>query len=233
MDTPGWLLDELAYAGPEHLDPDYVTGYERKAGYDPGPDLARLRALGLDQTSTLVDLGAGTGAFALAAARLCRRVVAVDVSAPMLARLKARVSEHGITNLEVARGGFLTYVHQGEPADVVFSRHALHHLPDFWKAIALARIAEMLRPGGIFCLRDLVYSFEPSDAERVFEAWLAGAAARAGEGWTRAELETHVREEHSTFTWLLEPMLERAGFTILERDVGTSQIYATYTCMRI
>ena len=32
--------------------------------------------------------------------------------------------------------------------------------------------------------------------------------------WSRAELEEHVRDEHSTYTWLLEPMLERTGFVI-------------------
>ena len=74
----------------------------------------------------------------------------------------------------------------------------------------------MLRPGGVFFLRDLVFSFEPHDAESTIEQWLARAAARPEDGWTRAELETHVREEFSTYNWLLEPMLERAGFEIRE-----------------
>jgi hypothetical protein len=55
-----WMLDELAHAGPEHLDPDFVAGYERKQGYpDPAEDLAVLAAHGLGATSTVVDLGAG------------------------------------------------------------------------------------------------------------------------------------------------------------------------------
>jgi SAM-dependent methyltransferase len=229
---PGWFLDESAHAGAEHLDRAYVAGYEHKAGYDPGPDVARLRELGLDQTSTLVDLGAGTGVFALAAAPFCRRVVAVDVSAAMIIALNATAREQGITNLEPVRAGFLTYVHHGGPADFVYSRHALHHLPDFWKAVALSRVAAMLRQGGIFRLRDLVYSFDPRETDRALEAWLARAARRPEDGWTRAELETHVRDEHSTFTWLLEPMLEHAGLKVLERECSDSQIYAAYTCMR-
>lgn len=28
--TKPWMLDELAHAGPEDLDPDFVAGYERK-----------------------------------------------------------------------------------------------------------------------------------------------------------------------------------------------------------
>src|SRR5262249_45550193 len=137
------LLRELALAGPEHLDSDYDAGYDRKAGFDPSEDLA---ALGLGGATTLVDLGAGTGTFAVAAASLCRRVVAVDVSPAMVAALRERVAEHGLANLECVEAGFLTYEHTGEPADVVFTRNALHHLPDFWKAVALRRVADVLRP---------------------------------------------------------------------------------------
>lgn len=42
--------------------------------------------------------------------------------------------------IEAVEGGFLTYEHEGEPVDLVHTRNALHHLPDFWKAVALARI---------------------------------------------------------------------------------------------
>src|SRR3954471_1397103 len=90
LDGAGSFIDELAYAGPEHLDPAYVETYERKAGFDPAPDVALLRQHGLGAEATLVDVGAGTGAFALAAAPHCRRVVAVDVSAAMLERLPGR-----------------------------------------------------------------------------------------------------------------------------------------------
>ena len=54
------MIDELAHAGPEHLDPDFVAGYDRKQGYpDPAQDLDALAALGLGAASAVVDLGAG------------------------------------------------------------------------------------------------------------------------------------------------------------------------------
>jgi ubiquinone/menaquinone biosynthesis C-methylase UbiE len=232
MDRNAWYLDELAHAGIEHLDPAYVAAYDRKAGVDPTEDLALLCTLGLNEHSVVVDLGAGSGAFALAAAPLCRRVVAVDVSPAMLATLQSKAQSLGLRNVEPVQGGFLSYEHRSDPADFVYSRHALHHLPDFWKALALMRVASILRPGGVLRLRDLVFSCQPREVEDVVEAWLAAAAAHPDAGWTRQELEAHLREEYSTFTWLLEAMLERAGYQIHQVDYDPSRVYAAYTCVK-
>jgi ubiquinone/menaquinone biosynthesis C-methylase UbiE len=228
-----WYLDELAHAGPEHLDATYVAGYDRKTGFDPAPEVALLRSLGLGSASTLVDLGTGTGALALAAAPFCRRVVAVDVSPPMLALVERAATERGLRNVDVVRAGFLSYEHVGEPADFVYTRHALHQIPDFWKAIALERMAHALKPGGILRLRDLFLSCPLSETSEVIEAWLANAATDPARGWTRAEYETHLRDEYSTFTWLFEPMLRQAGFELRDATYASSRIYAEYTCVRV
>jgi FkbM family methyltransferase len=227
-----WYLDETAHAGPEHLDVAYVAGYDRKAQVDPSADVAHLVELGLGKDSTLIDMGAGTGMMALAAAPLCKRVVAVDVSPAMLGALRREVNQRGLRNVECVQAGFLSYEHQGELADFVYSRHALHQIPDFWKAIALRRIADILRAGGILRLRDLFLSCQVHEVDAVVEAWLAGAAEDPQAGWTRTELETHLREEYSTFTWLFDEMLRRAGFAIHEASSTQSQIYAAYTCIR-
>lgn len=229
----GWWLDERRWAGSEHLDPGYIAGYDRKAAYDPAEDVRLLIELGLNEASVVVDLGAGTGALALAVAPLCRRVIAVDVSPAMLEGLRRRREAAGVANLEVVQAGFLSYRHQGAPADVVYTRNALHHLPDFWKGLALRRVYDLLRPGGILRLHDLVYAFAPDEAEATIEAWLARAATRPEAGFTRAELETHLRQEFSTFSWLLEPLLERAGFSIIAADYRPSRTYAAYTCRRL
>ena len=222
-----WTLDERAHAGRENLDPAHVARYDRKEDADAAAELAGLRARGLDERATVVDLGAGTGQFTLAAAAAVRRVVAVDVSAPMLEHLRAKLRDRGIENVECVAAGFLTYEHRGEPPDLVYSRYALHHLPDFWKALALARIAAMLRPGGILRLVDVVYGFDPADAGTVLERWMATAASDDPEDdWTRAELEEHVRDEHSTFTWLLEPMLEKAGLAIEHAEYSEDRMFA-------
>jgi SAM-dependent methyltransferase len=224
LSAPAWYLDERAHAGPEHLDPGYVAGYDAKAQLDLEEALALLRRHGLGPETTLVDLGCGTGLLAAAAASEARRVVGVDVSPAMLEVARSRSDA-----VDWVEAGFLTYEHEGDPPQLVHSRNALHHLPDFWKGLALARIHDLLAPGGVLVLRDLVYAFEPAEADRAIEEWLAGSAANPAEGWTRGELEEHVRDEHSTFAWLLEPLLEHAGFEILERDVRGG-IYAAYAC---
>jgi SAM-dependent methyltransferase len=224
-----WWLDERAHAGAEHLDAEYVAGYDRKAGFDPSADVEILRAQGLGPDSVVVDLGAGTGTFTLAVAPLCGQVIAVDVSPAMTPALRARTAEFG--NVTVIDSGFLSYEHDGPPADFVFTRNALHQIPDFWKAIALARIATFLRRDGILRLHDLVFDFEPSEADERIEEWMSGAVDDSSAGWTTDELAEHVRMEFSTYSWLFEPMLERGGFDILDRSYRRSA-YGSYTCVR-
>ena len=227
-----WWLDERAHAGAEHLDQLYVRGYERKARYDPADDLEVLRARGLDSRSTIVDLGAGTGVFALAVAVSCRQVVAVDVSPAMTAHLRGRVEDLKIKNVTVVEAGLLSYQHVGSPPDFVFTRNALHHLPDFWKAIALDRIWALMRPGAILRLHDLVFDFEPGAAPQHLEDWMSAAGTDPSVGFTAREFAEHTRGEFSTYSWILDSMLERIGFRILERYYRRS-VYGAYTCERV
>jgi FkbM family methyltransferase len=170
------MIDELAHAGAEHLDAAFVAGFDRKQGYpDPDEDLAVFREHGVGSASTVVDLGAGTGRLALAAAPHVGRVVAVDVSPAMLARLREQAAKAGLANVECVQAGFLSYAHAGPPADAVYTRNALHQLPDFWKALALDRMAKLLRPGGVLRLRDLIFDVQPAEAEAVLDDWLDGA----------------------------------------------------------
>jgi ubiquinone/menaquinone biosynthesis C-methylase UbiE len=233
LDPDSWWLDERSHAGREHFDEQHTRRYDAKEDAQAADEIRLLQAAGaLTPGSSVVDIGAGSGQFTLAAAQVCASVIAVDVSPLMLAQLAEKVERSGASNVEAVGAGFLTYRHSGEPADLVYSRYALHHLPDFWKAIALDRIAAVLRPGGILRLWDVVYSFEPAEAEQRIEAWIAETmTADVERGWTRAELAEHVRDEHSTFTWLLEPMIERAGFEVVDADYR-SGVFARYLCRK-
>ena len=225
--------DELGYAGPEHLDSDYVAAYNRKQKYDPSGDVEELRRRGLDGTSTLLDMGCGTGTFSLAVAPYCGRVISADVSPAMIGHLVAQVAERDLANIHVVRAGFLSYRHEGDPVDFVFCRNALHQLPDFWKTIALIRLAAIIRTGGLLWLRDLVYAFEPNEVDQVLEGWFAAAVDDPADGYTRDDLAIHVRTEFSTYGWLLEPMLAHAGFRVLDTEVDRRRTYARYACVKL
>jgi ubiquinone/menaquinone biosynthesis C-methylase UbiE len=226
-----WYPDEQAFVGPEHLDGAYVAAYDRKAQFDPAEDISVLLDAGVDEESMVIDLGAGTGTFAFAAAPHCREVIAVDVSAAMVEVLRRRVQESGITNVRVVQAGFLSYEHQGDRADVVFTRNALHQLPDFWKIAALERMASMLRPGGTARIRDLIFDFDPAAADDHIERWMHGAVTDPSAGFTAGELAAHFRREFSTYSWLFEQMLAKAGFEVRDRSYVRSA-YGAYTCTR-
>jgi SAM-dependent methyltransferase len=228
-----WLIDELAHAGAEHLDEGFVRGFDRKQGYpDPETDIAAFTEHGLGTESTVADLGAGTGQFAIPAARRFGRVIAVDVSPAMLTALgaKAKTATPAEGGPECVRGGFLSYS-PAAPVDGIYTRNALHQLPDFWKVTALRRIADMLRPGGVLRLLDLIYDFAPEETDAVFGDWFGNAATDPAAGYTAADYAEHIRTEYSTFRWLLEPMLAATGFQVTSVSYER-RLYGAYTCVK-
>jgi ubiquinone/menaquinone biosynthesis C-methylase UbiE len=225
-------FDEKEHAGPEHLDPDYVAKYDAKARTDPSAGIQHLKDFGLGADSVVVDLGAGSGTFAVAVAPHCKRVIAVDVSPAMISAMKSKVEDLGLTNVEIVEAGFLSFEAPSAPVDFVYSRHALHSLPDDQKREALKHVAALLKPGGIFYLKDLIYSFPKEQADTYFGAWLDAAPARPEDGWTREELQTHINTEFSPYSDVLEGMLADAGLEIKETTHRENKIFGAYTCRK-
>jgi SAM-dependent methyltransferase len=226
--APGWLLDELSFAGRENLDPGHAARYDDKEDASAASEVALLRAAGIGGDSLVVEFGTGTGQFTVEVAPVCARVIAVDISEVMLSRLRAKIAQRELGNVEIVRAGFLTYEHHASPADLIYSRLALHHLPDFWKVVALSRLRRMLGSGGLLRLWDVVYDFAPAQAQQRIEAWCETGGDTVEADWTRVELEEHVRDEHSTFSWLLEPMFVRSGFEIVQAEHSEDGIFARY-----
>ncbi|MEX2573704.1 MAG: class I SAM-dependent methyltransferase [Balneolaceae bacterium] len=235
--NPGWFPDEMANAGRENMDADHAALYDSKEDADAAGEMSLLTGCGLNSQSEVVDLGAGTGQFTLAAAPNCARVIAVDISSVMLGVLKAKVDAANLSNVEIVQAGFLTYEHRGKPADFVYSRYALHHLPDLWKAVALNKIRRIVRPGSLLRLWDIVYNFGPDEAEDRLEQWCATISDNVTDndsgGWRRSDIEEHIRDEHSTFTWFLEPLIEQSGFEIEDAMYSPDGIFAKYIARAI
>lgn len=227
---PSWLFDE--FRGYRWLDAKEVEVYEASLKPDPSAERDLLLGLGLRSHYVLIDFGAGTGTRTIEAAALCARVIAVDPSDAMLGYIRTKAERRGLHNIEYARCGFLTYEHRGEPADVAVTRHALHHLPDFWKVEALRRVYAVLRPGGTLLLQELVYSFEPAEANTAIDAWIESVPADAEGTFSRAFFEEHVREKYSTYAWLFESMLRTVGFEIREASYSQPRTHARYVCSK-
>jgi len=189
-----------------------------------------LDFLALRPEQSILEIGTGTGEFALAAARRCRKVYAVDLSAGMLRYAEKKAQARGVANVEFLQGGFLTYRHGGAPLDCIVSQIALHHLPDFWKQIALLRMAGLLAEGGKLCLRDVVYSFDPRRHDKFLDEFISKAAEKAGPQFARS-ISEHVKNEYSTMDWIMWGMIERAGFKI-EKATHSQGLFALYQCTK-
>lgn len=226
--------DEMRHAGVDYADAAIAEEYDERHGSfrDYQKEAERVAGLlGLGQDSTVIDFGCGTGAFAIPAASVCREIHAVDVSAAMLAVCQKKADAKGLKNIVTHHAGFLSYVHAGEPVDAIQSVAALHHLPDFWKSVALARMHGMLKPGGRLYLFDVVFTFPVREYASALTGWVKEMRQKASPEMA-AETATHIRDEFSTYDWVLDEMLHRAGFEI--RHKSSSFPYTiNYLCRRI
>ena len=105
------------------------------------------------KTASVIDIGGGTGGFAVPVAELGHRVTVIDPSPDALAALGRRADESGVAELVTGQQGelasLLDLVPEGS-ADVVLCHGVLEILDD--PAAALATIARVLRPGGTLSL---------------------------------------------------------------------------------
>jgi len=230
---PAWRYNEMKPCGVNYNNTILARMYDSCHGLfrdykQEAEQIIGLLALSPD--ATVIDMGCGTGAFALHAAPHFRKVYAVDVSKAMLRRARKKAKKAGLANLEFHHGGFLTYEHRSEPVDAVSSVAVLHHLPDFWKLVGLQRMAAMLKPHGKLFLLDVVFSFDTTRYESSCRRFVKTMSARMGSAG-QIESETHLSSEYSTCDWIMEGLLKRAGFEVTLVEYK-DDFLATYVCMK-
>lgn len=233
MYQQAWWFDERTRCGVDYSDDQIAKNYDgfQTQLHDYNHEAVEIvTMLELHSGHTLIDMGTGTGNFAIQAAPLCHHVFAVDISKSMLDVARTKAKNHQVRNISFIQAGFLTYQHEGEPVDCVVTTAALHHLPDFWKLVALQRIANILRPGGKLFLQDVVFPTKASTDPEILDAWLSGMGQLAGKTMAR-EATLHIMEEYSTYNWILEGMLEKAGFHIQYYDYS-NHLVASYLCVK-
>ncbi|NLV32896.1 MAG: class I SAM-dependent methyltransferase [Acidobacteria bacterium] len=227
--NPDWMWNEMRQVGTDYADTAEVAAYDaRMASFR---DVNRenqqtLALLELAPGSKVLEIGCGTGRFARAAARAGLESFAVDISEVMLRYLAEKAQEEGLKLAGLQHAGFLTMSFPPGHFNAAVSGAALHHLPDAWKLVALLNVARVLRPGGRFLLGDVVFSLSPDETpEECFERFCASLPGM------RLEAARHAAAEFSTYDWILEGLIERAGFEIESRTAAPAS-FIRYLCRK-
>jgi 2-polyprenyl-3-methyl-5-hydroxy-6-metoxy-1,4-benzoquinol methylase len=196
-------------------------------GGDDDVDLrarATLSRLGVKKGWRVADIGCGNGVLACEAARTGAEVDAIDISPAMLALAEISASDRKVA-IRTQSAGLLSFAYQPSSYDLIVSEFTLHHLPDFWKAVAMSRIFAALKPGANFFLRDIVFVRTPDGTERDVEEWAEFSITN--HDFNRDSVVTHMRDEYSTFGWVIERMLTDAGFELTSADYH-APLHGTY-----
>ncbi len=233
MKVHNWLYDEFKHCGVDYAKAEQAENYDDRHGrfrnYEKEfAGMMELLEIRDTKDKIIIDLGCGTGAASIFAADLFKAVYAVDVSDAMIEQARKKIAEKN--NIRFVNAGFLSYKHEDEPADLVITKAALHHLPDFWKQIALFRINQMLKIGGQLYIHDVVYHFDPCEFITKINSWIFELKKVAGEEFG-IEVETHIRDEYSTFNWIMAGLLEKAGF-VIEKCKSDDGFVTEYACRK-
>ena len=163
--------------------------YQGVAGYVADADLGLgcglpVEHAGLRAGQTVLDLGSGAGLDVFVARNEVGaggHVIGVDMTAEMIARARENARRSGYENVEFRLGEIEHLPVSSDSVDVVISNCVLNLVPD--KAGAFAEIYRVLKPGGHFCISDIVASQElPDWVKGIAEAYagcVAGAIPKA------------------------------------------------------
>lgn len=120
------------------LDPPELAAY--MDGWD-GP--AFLRALRLNGTQDVLEIGVGTGRLAVQIAPKCRSFTGIDISEKSINRARGHLAD--VRGVQLLCADFMDWETDAR-FDVVYSSLTFMHLAD--KRAAAQKVAQLLKPGG-------------------------------------------------------------------------------------
>jgi arsenite methyltransferase len=129
---------------------------------------------------TVLDLGSGAGNDAFIARHEVGPeglVLGVDMTGEMVAKARANAAKLGYQNVEFREGQIEQMPVESGSIDIVISNCVLNLVPD--KGRAFAEMFRVLRPGGRFCVSDIVATGELPAAVREVAALYVGCVAGA------------------------------------------------------
>lgn len=166
-----------------------VEGWSDTVESSPVFAVLRSRLLELAQpqpADRCLDLGAGSGFLTIPLAQQTANVHAVDLSAGMLASLRAQADQTGDVTITTQIGDMAGVAFAPASYDLVVSAYAMHYLLDPQKLILLRRAYDWLAPGGRLLVSDMMLGRSLDQHHRRVFADKAGAMLRHGPaGWWR------------------------------------------------
>ena len=149
--------------------------YDGAGGYVADADLGLgcglpVEHAGLRPGQTVLDLGSGAGLDVFVArdeVGADGHVIGVDMTAEMILKARVNAENAGFDNVEFRLGEIEHLPVRSDSIDAVISNCVLNLVPD--KRRAFAEIIRVLKPGGHFCISDIVSS-------RELPAWVKGIA---------------------------------------------------------
>jgi len=128
---------------------------------------AVLGAARLLPESTVLDVGAGTGFLTEGAAKIARKVIALDFSEAMMSEARAKL---GQGNIEFKIGNVEQIPLPNASVDAVIGNMVLHHCPS--PEVAVREIVRVLVPGGRLVLSDLQAHSHESLRKEHADLWM-------------------------------------------------------------
>jgi ubiquinone/menaquinone biosynthesis C-methylase UbiE len=129
-----------------HISDDSLESIQKLTG----PDFLK----GTTPYRWAVDIGTGAGFTAFAMSGVSERVIASDITQPMLRQARRIGNERGLGNLLLAQNAAESLPFADCSLDLITSRKAAHHFRDF--EAALDEITRALKPGGSLVMADTV-----------------------------------------------------------------------------
>lgn len=131
---------------------------------------------------TVIDLGSGAGNDAFVARAIVGatgKVIGIDMTEAMIHKAQENNDKLGFNNVEFRLGDIEKMPVSASKADVVISNCVLNLVPD--KEKAFAEIFRVLKPGGHFCVSDIVLEGTLPETIRSAAEMYAGCVAGASQ----------------------------------------------------
>jgi arsenite methyltransferase len=163
--------------------------YEKLEGYTPDADLGLGCGLPTEHAKirsgdVVIDLGSGAGNDCFVARHECGpegKVIGIDFTPEMISKAQTNCEKRGYHNVEFRLGDIEKMPVSAGIADVVVSNCVLNLIPD--KSTVFLEINRVLKPGGHFCISDIVLIGELPDklkeAAEMYAGCVSGAIQRS------------------------------------------------------